>query len=332
MKLTDRITITDKIIAWIFFSFYVVFLPIVYVYSRLRPIQKSRPLQIITILFFCLTLARSSYALISLDSTVSKTSSSVSSQTQSVAVTSGADLFVIGCTNWGTSNRLVSGVTFNGDAFTKAIEVNGNNKVGSIWYLQAPDVTTANAVVTLVGTTSGVNCHYSVLRGSNTGVVLDGTASSVLGTGTSNPVSITTSVSDAWIFDNIGTDNGSLGIGSSQVSLFNYDTSTSRASYKPDVGTAGSKTMTWTWTGSDSSTHVVAAFRPAVAPTSTPTPTPTPTGAPTATPTPTPPNQSVSFNEDTNRALGDTISVIYFGLLFIIAYIGFKIGIYIYRR
>lgn len=203
---------------------------------------------------------------LTLDATSQTGSVGGASQTLEHTIAADANLLVVQVVSWG-NNRTPSGVTWNGDAMTRVGDgvdnASGTNHA-EIFYLLNPDTGTHDVVVTMPGSADGINTAATSLKGAHA-TPLDSTneASTSLSDGVTT--NITTVADDCWIFDGISDGAAAMTAAVGQTENLDQDGGTSMGSYKPDVGAAGGKTMSWTWSGSENFAHMVAAFKPAVA-------------------------------------------------------------------
>ncbi|PJE64279.1 MAG: hypothetical protein COU90_03620 [Candidatus Ryanbacteria bacterium CG10_big_fil_rev_8_21_14_0_10_43_42] len=165
-------------------------------------------------------------------------------------------------------DRVISGITYNGDALTPAVQndVPASNKNVEIWYLIAPDTGTHPVRVTLGGT---------VREGGASAVSFTGAAQTdpvdATGTGSANSqpkMDITTTEADTILVDAFNSNEGvpltNYTPGTSQNQIFLIDTGARSAggSYK-SATTTGQMSMYWNNAGSDVWVGAVAAFKPA---------------------------------------------------------------------
>jgi hypothetical protein len=194
-----------------------------------------------------------------------------SSITTSVVGAAGSDRLMVVCVQSRTSGATstVSGVTFNGVAMTEAIANSytpGPVYRTGLWYLVAPDVTTANVVVTWSNALTDEAQGYSVLQ--FTGVAQSGAVNATAigsGNGTTASAVVTTTASDTMIVDcAMGRDDGGLTVGAGQTSRTDRLLAPAGVNDGAGVSTApkaaaGAETMDWTQTTQDWIT-VAAAF------------------------------------------------------------------------
>lgn len=203
--------------------------------------------------------------------TSAHSSSESATQTISVAIAADTDFLVvktIAFNDVSPENSKVSGVTFNSVALTNAIKGyftdNSSFDISTeIWYLIAPDITTANVVVTYQG--SNTNRSVIVEQYKNVKQVspVDNTnKAEVHSAQTTTSLSLTTSKDNALLVDalffsdNPGTINPiSPGVASTSPGV------TRRASHAI-AAVAGSNSIGWTHSVSTGSLHVAVAFLP----------------------------------------------------------------------
>ena len=195
---------------------------------------------------------------------VSATGSGVSTRTVSVTVPAGNDRLLVcgtGARSTTAGNLVVSGMTYNGSAMTKAREditgdLGGAEFAGtSVWYLLAPTVTTANAVATWTGTISNIATAWCLpLSGVDPstpiGPVNGGTANSGA---SAISTSVTPLVDDAWVIDSTysGNDVVNNAVSAGQVirtngSVTGGSTDQMSVSTEGPITPAASTAMGWT--------------------------------------------------------------------------------------
>lgn len=96
-------------------------------------------------------------------------SGAISSQTQSVIVSSGSNRLLVVCTGFQSSiDRAVTSVVFNTSESFTHVRADTRTDVwlyrGEIWYLVNPTVTTANVVVTYAGATDSAGISFSAIQ------------------------------------------------------------------------------------------------------------------------------------------------------------------------
>lgn len=152
---------------------------------------------------------------------VSANGSGVSTRTVSVTVPAGNDRLLVcgtGARSTTAGNLVVSGMTYNGSAMTKAREditgdLGGAEFAGSsIWYLLAPTVTTANAVATWTGTISNIATAWCLpLSGVDPSTPIGPVNGSFANSGAAAiSTSVTPLVDDAWVIDSTYSGNDTV--------------------------------------------------------------------------------------------------------------------------
>lgn len=180
-----------------------------------------------------------------------------------------AIIVVCNLTSGGTANT-ISGITFNtSENFSSAFSDSGGpGELVSIWYLQAPTVTTANIAATYTGT--GGAADFAVCTGINfqnilqVGNPVDATASAhPLGTNPSTNISVVTN--GAWIVDGLESDTTTVATATSpQIAQSSLAKPTQFASSGVSVKgpmAPGTQSMGWN-NGANDCMHVLAAFKP----------------------------------------------------------------------
>lgn len=200
------------------------------------------------------------------DSTANSTGTGVSSLTYALNNSAG-DVLVVGvCVNDGAASH-VSGITYNGVALTKSVENNddspGSQTSTSLWYLASPATGSHNVVVSLNGTYN-VSSGAITFSGSNTSSPIGATTTKKQANGTSNTVSITTSYANSILVDVWGMSGTATSVsatGTNQTSRWVNSTSRTAMGSTETTTTAGSYTMSWSWTTSRISGGCVAEVR-----------------------------------------------------------------------
>lgn len=171
----------------------------------------------------------------------------------------------------GFTTTRITGITFNSVAMTKLVEhyrTFSDGQVASIWFLAAPDVTTANIVISLSASTDthGFGANYTgVDSTAPTGTALKTFSSNSATDATMNPVTI---ADDSWAFSVFRNLDGSITDNTNYVGF--VDGSVEAGDSNASTGVAGTITVTATratntrWGGC-----VTAAFAPAAADTFT---------------------------------------------------------------
>ncbi len=178
--------------------------------------------------------------------------SNVSSSTHSHTCT-GSDLVLliaISARDSSSADRTVNSVTYNSVACTR-IQVNDNSDVRrtEIWALSNPSTGANNVVVTMGGTCSTLTVCAVSLTGAGTIITSGGVSQG--GSTTSASTTLTSLVDNSWLFGVLHTSNGGSSYveGSGQTNRFSQAGTASdvQVSTKP-ITTAGSSSMSWTWT------------------------------------------------------------------------------------
>lgn len=164
-----------------------------------------------------------------------------------------------------TSNRTPTAVSWGSQNFVTSNKVVGSGEA-SVWWLVAPIVGTKTlSITTGVSGTNVVTTVVSLLGVNQTTPLDSSTTSSGTGTAASAIVSVINS--NAWILDClfVATPSVSSTLTSSQTTLTNLFASgvgTGGSSYSPNVA-SGSRTMAWSWTGSQAWAQAAVAFQSA---------------------------------------------------------------------
>lgn len=163
---------------------------------------------------------------------------------------SGSVLFVAVSSN-GTPP---TGVTYNGDALTKAVEKDYSTSVNvTIWYILSPDTGSSYNVVVSFSAGMYGDAGAVSFTGADTSSQPDCTASETGTSTTTNVLNITTNTDNCYILDALAVESTWLNTAPEEDGTQTqvYDTSAvflaEGSSYK-SVGSAGAQTMTWTWT------------------------------------------------------------------------------------
>jgi len=182
----------------------------------------------------------------------SNSSSSASGSLTFAHDCTGADLIVVAVNTYdGTSsvNAEVSGITFNGDALTQAVEqqgLSGTNNWSEIWYKVNPASGSYNVVVTTSGGSADIGGGAMSFSGADTGTPIDDSVGETTNGGTTVTPTVTTTADGNYVLSCAQTENNVIdSIGGGQTSLWNLFSGYSRGSYEIDV-TAGSITHTYT--------------------------------------------------------------------------------------
>lgn len=158
----------------------------------------------------------------------------------------------------------ITGVTFNGVAMTKLVEYYrtfSDGFMASIWYLAAPDVTTANIVLSLSVSTdvNAIAANYTdASQTAPTGTALKQFSSNSATDATMNPVSIT---DNSWAFSVFSNIDGAISDNTNYVGFNSgaFEIGDSNGG----MGTSGVETVTATRASSRWGGCVTAAFAPA---------------------------------------------------------------------
>jgi len=194
--------------------------------------------------------------------------------TISTTVNAGSNRLLVVAVGQRSISQTVSGITFNSVALTKAIDVDSTAfDQASIWYLIAPDVTTANTVITFnAGTPVFFGAAVISLAGVAQSAPVDDTDSVGVGSdATPTEFAALTTVTDGCVvIDAVSINIGSLTMSAetNRVERANFAGSDGRAvgvSTIINKTTAGGVLMEWSYGSSASVAHVGAAFQPAVA-------------------------------------------------------------------
>lgn len=173
------------------------------------------------------------------------------------AYTTGSGTTLLAVYVYEESTDAVTGVTFNGDALTKLNEghmcysAGGTTHTSSIWYINNPDITTGNIVVTRSSGTGHMEMTAASYTGAGTPSVFVYATSGTPGScsaSTSISTSLTTKSAGSWIFAGSRFDNGGTVAGTGSLTknaqgasgeasiTANYDSNGS-------TGAPGSKTI-----------------------------------------------------------------------------------------
>ena len=140
-----------------------------------------------------------------------------------------------------------TGVTYNGDAMTKAKGKTQGNVNVTNWYKTAPASGTNNIVVTVGYTASDI----SLASQSFVGVQQDdpvGATGDAVNAGSTAPTVTPTTVAGQYVFDNmVAYGSGAASVGASQTQISTITTSGShRGTTSRELATGTSTTMSWT--------------------------------------------------------------------------------------
>jgi hypothetical protein len=221
-----------------------------------------------------------------------------SSATFSHVVASGSDrILVVGTLGRSSdSNRVVTGVTYGGNALTflRADENglgSGNISRTELWYRVAPTAGTADVVVTFTGAvTSVVAAAAMSFTGVDQASPIDAQGTHAENGVTSVTTDITTVADNAWALDFIFQSGGAdLTAGAGQTERVEA-TAVSRTIGMSTEGPqtpAGAVTMSWSWTLSAGAIYSLASLKPATGGDTTAPILTSPTGSATGTTTAT---------------------------------------------
>lgn len=195
--------------------------------------------------------------------TSSATLGGASSITYSATVASGSNRVLIVTAGHYDRTRSVSSITFNGVNLSLYLRYeNGVNGVTQeIWYLVAPDVTTANVVVTMDATVAptDLNSAAASFTGVDQTTPIHATHAKSIATGThtTHSDSLTTSTNNSYAVDCFE------GTGSAYSPTADAPTTQATVSNAIGIGyksvpTAGSTTMSWSFSSFSSATnHII---------------------------------------------------------------------------
>lgn len=206
--------------------------------------------------------------------------SAVSSITVSVTVPSDLtnSLMVVKtqCRDGTDADRLVSSVVYNTiENLTKSKEQDNTTLdiTSGIWHLIAPSTGTHNVVVTFTGTVDVAHAHVDILEGAKQTGQPDATNGASGATGTTATVNVTTVADNCLVFDSVYSKTANaMTIGASQAELAQVAVNAGGDKIAESVerkATAGSTTMSWTWTGTDDWITAGVSFAPFTASAST---------------------------------------------------------------
>jgi hypothetical protein len=177
-------------------------------------------------------------------------------------VATDANLLIV-CVNLKDATKTVSGVTYGGQALTKAVGRAANSLTSEIWYKANP-LTGTNQVSVDLSATDNCTVVASSWKDVNALGLVD-TINNNTDT-TANPsTSVTITAADCLLIDALTHESGTLGTEPSGTSILNKTDEgvwTTYDVYKLSV--TGSQTFTYT-ISADSWTHVMAAFKPVTA-------------------------------------------------------------------
>jgi hypothetical protein len=168
----------------------------------------------------------------------------------------------------------VTAVTYHASALTKGIEVNSldtaaNTLVVSAWYGVAPFAGSNNVIVTFSGTVNSTVIYTATVSGVAQINSLDSSnKSNANGQASPDTTSITIVNANSWIFDGIYNKIGTALTKGTSQNLIAAETfpngggDTADASFKGPIS-AGSQSMSWTFSGSDDYAQAVIALKAA---------------------------------------------------------------------
>jgi len=145
----------------------------------------------------------------------------------------------------------VDTITYDGVGLTKIglIEYKADKNAVELWYLLAPNVGTANVVITLTGalaTASGLLGGAITINGATQQAPEASDTAS--GTSTTASVAITTITNNAWVIDAVATDSSSndMTVGAGQTERYEESNDCRGNGSTEPVETAGEIAMSWT--------------------------------------------------------------------------------------
>lgn len=165
------------------------------------------------------------------------------------------------------ANRTASTVTVGGSGATIVSGSKSDNTTSTgqtqLAFFVSPSSGNQTVTLTMGGTCTNVDWYASLLSGAKTTGQPDIQGNNTATAATSDTVTVTTTVANAFLFDVMNGNSGPMSPGAGQTSIMNLSGSTGRGSYK-DAGAAGSgKTMSYTTTGNDDYALSVIAVAPA---------------------------------------------------------------------
>lgn len=161
----------------------------------------------------------------------------------------------------------VTGVTYNGDALTLAIEDNTGTPYASIWYRVNPDAGAHDIVVTYSSAITVPRAGGASFKGTDTSSPLGATANES-GSAAAKSIDITTTMAGSAVIDCVG-DLGTIHTPASGQTTINTDGNNRIGGYEI-VGATGTYSQNWNSNDSISRAycHVAAEFKePASGPT-----------------------------------------------------------------
>lgn len=151
---------------------------------------------------------------------------------------------------------LSSGVTWNGEAFTKAVSLRGAGAISrldevSIWYLVAASTASATVIATFAGSQDDINMNVSKVTGFDAGTPVGDTDTQDEPNdagGVEPSLTLTTAVGDM-VFDcyqyySAGANAGT--VGADQTAVFQLKGNEYRMEASVETASGASTTMSWT--------------------------------------------------------------------------------------
>lgn len=164
--------------------------------------------------------------------------------------------------NSAAEHHVVTSITYDGNALTKIAHQDYEDRNRTeLWYLLAPDVKTADIVVTLeAGLIVGITAGAITINGAKQQAPEANASAS--GSGTSATVDITTITNNAWIIDVVSNSSSSTDQVAEGTQTERWEDSNDQrnnGSTKPFV-TAGETSVTWTLAASKTWGIIAASF------------------------------------------------------------------------
>ena len=191
-------------------------------------------------------------ALVVTGATGAATSGAATSLTYSHTTNSGDDLTVVG-----GACGAITGITFNGDAFTEAVARDVDGFEAGLWYRVNPDIVTGNVVISQTPTWE-ISSGAVNFSGADTADPIGNTASA----SDVNTVDVTLTTSGNIVLDVIrnADQNTTLTAGANQTDRWNQATGAGTGRNKGAGSTeAAGGTITMSWTNSTSDNPRIAA-------------------------------------------------------------------------
>lgn len=157
---------------------------------------------------------------------------------------------------------IVSGVTYDGSAMTKAVERNDGDYLNcQLWYIVNPS-TGANDIVVTHSSSSTMKVLGVSFTGANTSDPVDVTGSEANAAGTDPDLAVTTNNANSYLIDVFSAESATMSVGASQTAIADLSGNSHQggASYEAG-GAAGSHTMSWGMTESKASAHCILAIK-----------------------------------------------------------------------